>query len=233
MYQVILFFLFISTFSFAQSRNIKGLVLANGRRMSSVTLINLNSSARKISDLRGEFEMNFKPGDTLLTSFPGYSSDTTIFTNQPYFKIELIPSATSLKEVHISGKRTSAATRYGSLKSEYKEIYRKGDVKNAVVVTPVGIGVNVDKLYNALSREGKNARKLQHLLTADYENNVIDSKFSKALVTELTKLSGKELEDFMTIYRPSFKFVEHISEFDLSNYIMESLKKRNQSEHEI
>ena len=203
----------------------KGIVFANGQRKSSAVIINLNSSLRVTSNLRGEFDINMKPGDTLLTILRNYTPDTTIFTDQKYFSINLLPSAITLKEVNITTKRTTPAEKYDQLKAEYSEIYRKGDVKNMVILSPIGIGINVDKLYNALSTEGKNARKLQRILTEDYQNNVIDSKFKKSFVAKITKLTDKELDKFMVDYRPSFELVQNMSEFELGNYILDSLKK--------
>ncbi|RZK50934.1 MAG: hypothetical protein EOO87_18930 [Pedobacter sp.] len=89
-----------------------------------------------------------------------------------------------------------------------------------IVVSPFGIGISIDKIYNALSREGKNARKLQRILTNDYKNNVVDQKFNETLVTNLTKLSGIKLKDFMLTNRPSYDFVAYATDLDLVNYIL-------------
>ncbi|WP_162796315.1 hypothetical protein [Pedobacter namyangjuensis] len=199
-----------------------GFVQSNEQRKTSAFILNQTSGARATSNIRGEFSILAKQGDTLVTNLKGHKADTLIYGNQKFIVVNLKPSVINLKEVKITAKKISPEETYENLKEEYKEIYRKGDTKDMIYVSgfPPGIGISIDKIYNALSREGKNARKLQRILTNDYKNNVVDQKFNETLVTNITKLSGIKLKDFMLTNRPSYDFAANATELDLANYIL-------------
>ncbi|RZK52997.1 MAG: hypothetical protein EOO87_13965, partial [Pedobacter sp.] len=158
---LILFILFANLIAFGQSNSVAGFVQANGQRKTSAFILNQTSGARATSNIRGEFSLTATQGDTLITNLSGHRTDTLIYQNQKFIVINLKPAVINLKEVKITAKKISPEETYENLREEYKEIYRKGDTKNMIVVSPFGIGISIDKIYNALSREGKNARKLQ------------------------------------------------------------------------
>lgn len=217
---LILFILFANLIAFGQSNSVAGFVQANGQRKTSAFIFNKTLGSRATSNIRGEFSLTAKQGDTLITNLSGHRIDTLIYQNQKFIVINLKPAVINLKEVKITANKMSPEETYENLREEYKEIYRKGDTKNMIVVSPFGIGISIDKIYNALSREGKNARKLQRILTNDYKHNVVDQKFNETLVTKLTKLTGIKLQDFMLTNRPSYDFVAYATDLDLANYIL-------------
>jgi len=94
-----------------------------------------------------------------------------------------------------------------------------------VYATPFGIAVNINKLYSALSKEGKDARRLQRTLTRDYESDEIDRLFSKEMVKNATHLDGKELDNFISEYRPSYNWIKTASDYELILYIKEKLQQ--------
>lgn len=219
---LILFILCANLIAFGQSNSVAGFVQANGQRKTSAFIFNKTLGSRATSNIRGEFSLTATQGDTLITNLSGHRTDTLIYQNQKFIVINLKPAVINLKEVKITAKKISPEENYANLREEYKEIYRKGDTKDMFIINgfPPGIGISIDKIYNALSREGKNARKLLRILTNDYKHNVVDQKFNETLVTKLTKLTGIKLQDFMLTNRPSYDFVAYATDLDLANYIL-------------
>jgi hypothetical protein len=84
--------------------------------------------------------------------------------------------------------------------------------------------VNVDKVYNALSKEGKEARQLQRNLTNDYKNSIVDKRFNR-LAARITGYKGKQLTDFIADNRPSYEIVIQSSDYDIIRYIKRRLPK--------
>jgi hypothetical protein len=64
----------------------------------------------------------------------------------------------------------------------------------------------------------------QQRLLQDEQDKYIDHRYSKYLVKRLTKLDGKELEDFMTFYRPSYEEVQAMNDLELGYYIEQCYK---------
>ena len=88
-----------------------------------------------------------------------------------------------------------------------------------------GAGLSLDALYNSLSRSGRNAQHLQELIQSDYEQNVIDYRFNRSYVGNITRLKGTDLADFMIKYRPSYYLVTSDSEYEFITYIRTSLRR--------
>src|SRR5690606_39343391 len=85
--------------------------------------------------------------------------------------------------------------------------YARGSPGSILSVAPTGAGVSIDALYKLISREGRNARRLQEIIEEDYRESVIDYRFTPELVSRATGLTGEALRDFMRQYRPSYLFV--------------------------
>ncbi|RYF26237.1 MAG: hypothetical protein EOO42_02005 [Flavobacteriales bacterium] len=220
-------------YAFGQSRNVTGFVQVNDQRKTSAFIFNKTLGSRATSNIRGEFTISVTQGDTLITNLSGHRTDTLLYNNQPFVVIKLKPAVINLKEVKITAKKISPEEKYDQLRTEYKEIYRKGDTKNMVFISgfPPGVAISIDKIYNALSKEGKNARKLQKILTNDYKDNVVDQQFNENLVAKLTKLDGIKLQDFMLTNRPSYDFVANATELDLANYILAKVSQNPYWQH--
>jgi hypothetical protein len=75
------------------------------------------------------------------------------------------------------------------------------------------------------SREGKNARRLKRYFAREEQERHIDSVFSRVYVSSLVPLRGRDLEDFMTLYRPTYAYVMNNNGPSLAVYINDSYKK--------
>lgn len=213
----------------AHAQNINGMVVSTNERLSNAIIHNLKTGERTVSDMQGLFHIKANNGDTLITSLLNYKTDTLIAGNLDNVIIRLKSTSKILKEVVIKDSVLSPLKVYNNNKVEYKDIYWKGDKSHIFSISPgvigldVGISINIDKLYNALSKEGKDARKLQRELTTDYKNSIVDERFNKTLVAEVTGFKGDELSDFIVKYRPTYEFASTASKYDIIQYIKTKL----------
>ena len=137
-----------------------------------------------------------------------------------------------LQEVIIKGKRQSPRENLNQNQSDYKDAYKDGsnDVltkfgSNNEPKPSFGITGAVDALYKLFSKRGKNARKLQKIILADYQEDEIDNRYTTTLVTSLTGLKGDELKIFMSLYRPAYNFIINASDYDMILFIKKSFQE--------
>ena len=227
----------------AQVKEFTGLITCNNERQCGVWIKNINNHIRSVSNDRGEFYIKAKPGDTLIITKIDCINDTLLITNQQYIFIQLRKIPTMLKEVDINAPAISPGSVYEANKKEYKMIYFYGDKSH--VITPLmlpgtsmglGIGINIDKLNNALGKRGHDARRLQRNLTTDYKNSVIDKHFNP-IATSVTGYMGKRLNDFIMENRPSYNFIAHATDYDITQYVKRKLsihkKAQNTNPHKV
>src|SRR5690606_38376231 len=104
-------------------------------------------------------------------------------------------------------------------REELDNAYKLADPGSVFRVGATGAGVSIGSIFNMLSKEGKNPRGFPKLIQREYEENVIDSKFTPDLVQHSTGLKGEELRIFMSNFRPSYAFVMMATPYELSSYI--------------
>ncbi len=198
------------------------------QRVSRVFIYNPANDAGEFNNTKGEFTLPAKPGDVLIAAVEGYFADTiTVVENRTHL-FQLKRSSIRIQEVPIIVRRNPEELLQEKQR-EYSSAYSKGSVGPLLTVGPTGAGLNIDALYKMISREGKNARRLQEIIERDYRESVIDYRFTPELVSQATGLKGEQLRDFMLQYRPSYFFVLGTSEYNLVFYIRSSFAqyKRN------
>jgi hypothetical protein len=210
--------------SFAFGQSIEGSITANLKPMGGAIVKNLNSKKFTVSDQDGSFKLLIKTGDTLSASYIGFKTDTLIIYNQIPLVIALKPQSNMLKEVFIKSK-VSPLEKFKKNQSDYKQIYRIGDDHNIISLGggygSAGLAINIDALYSALSKQGRNARRLEKVLIRDYHSDIVDSRFTESLVTKITGYEGGQLDSFMINNRPTYEFIKKASDYDLINYIQQ------------
>jgi len=69
------------------------------------------------------------------------------------------------------------------------------------------------------------ARRLKKYFQSEQQERMVDKIFTRAYVGSIVPLKGQDLEDFMTMYRPSYKFITSNNSESLAVYISDSYKK--------
>lgn len=211
-------FLF-TVYAHAQQR-VEGLVLDGDtkQRIGRVLVINSTTGANTFNNAKGEFSLPVKTGDVLIAQREEYKSDTVTYSNQQAIIFNLNKTSIYIEPVTVVARK-SPEQILSERRIEYDRAYRLADPGSYFSVGPNGAGLSINAIYNLLSKEGRNARKLTAYFQKEYEENIIDLKFSKGLVTRITGLEGELLDNFMLRYRPSYDFAQAANEYQMIGYI--------------
>lgn len=67
-------------------------------------------------------------------------------------------------------------------------------------------------------------RSFQNRLVLEEQQKFIDSRFTKGLVKQITGLNDRDLERFMTLWRPTYEMVAFNDEYQFHKYILDASK---------
>lgn len=213
---------------FGQDKQVQGIVFDKDtkERIARVSIINLTSGQSYYDDFKGEFNVAASPGDKLVFIKEYYFNDTVLVKNNNNIIVYLPRNSIMLHEVTIRDSLHTPMQRLLATRREYSKAYGSSAFSNPFSVVPGGgAGFNLDALYNSLSRSGRNAAHLQGLIQEDYQQNVIDYRFNRSYVGNITKLKGNDLNEFMIRYRPSYYTVTSDTEYEFISYIRTSLRR--------
>ncbi|MBK0383136.1 hypothetical protein I5M32_09215 [Pedobacter sp. SD-b] len=160
---------------------------------------------------KGDFVVKADLGDLIIFSCPGYQNDTLVLENMRPKLVLMRPSLIVLDEVIVSAKGNVPE----NVRSAYSSAY---SYANTTVLTQDG----KLSLGNAFGKQSQQKRAFQKFMDKELNEKVIDQKFNKELVTNLTKIRGQLLEDFMSYYRPTYSQVTSMNDVDLRTYIVKS-----------
>ena len=213
---------------FGQDKQVQGIVFDKDtkERIARVSIINLTSGQSYYDDFKGEFNVSASPGDKLVFIKEYYFNDTILVKNTNSIIVYLPRNSIMLHEVTIRDSLHTPMQRLLATRREYSKAYGSSAFSNPFSVVPGGgAGFNLDALYNSFSRSGRNAAHLQGLIQEDYQQNVIDYRFNRSYVGNITKLKGNDLNEFMIRYRPSYYTVTSDTEYEFISYIRTSLRR--------
>jgi len=225
---LILFFAILSVRCFSQEKTVAGIVFDkdNKTRLAKIIVKNLNSKEAVYNNLNGVFQIDAQPGDTLIFSKQDYINDTVKVASHIPIAVYMSKSSIQLKEVTIRDTALTPEKKLAATKREYSKAY--GSLANHdLLSTPSygGAGLSIDALWNSISREGRNAAHLRETIDRDYKQDVIDYRFNKTLVSNITGLKDKKLVDFMQKYRPGYFFVLNATDYEFITSIKNNLRR--------
>ncbi|SEO48831.1 CarboxypepD_reg-like domain-containing protein [Mucilaginibacter gossypiicola] len=188
---------------------VKGIVVESGKnnKLGDVFVRDNQNRQMTLTDSKGNFSIRTETGHTLVFSSPGYVSDTLYVTDFTNKKIELVAQTIALRQVNISAKREAFDAH-----KEYPEVYTRAKV---YPLSPT----------SWFSKEAKDARRLKKYFKHEEEERHVDEVFTMNYVQSIIPLRGQELENFMTLYRPSYAFIKNNNGPSLAVYINDSYKK--------
>jgi hypothetical protein len=232
-YWILLLFFGVIGKCFAQEKAIEGIVYdkVTRERIARVNIQNLRTKQSVYNNLKAEFKINALADDQLIVSKLGYFTDTVKLQTGNSLIVYLRPTATQLKQVNVRDTLQSPQKRYMALKQEYSKAYGSNAYRDPLSLIPgAGAGISIDAIWNSISREGRNAAKLQATIENDYHESLIDYRFNKTFVGNITGLKEPALTDFMQKYRPSYYAVMNDSQYEFISSIRTSYRRylRNQ-----
>lgn len=216
--------IFIGLKLFAQQEPLAGIVFdkETKQRLNRVSITNLRTNQTIYNNNKGEFSVSAKTGDILVSRLNNYKPDTLKITNQNALIIYLQRLAIPLPEVLFKDSVLQAKAKYEETKKAFNQAVRLGNNKDILNISNGNVGLGIDAIWSAFSKEGKNARRLMEIMERDYQNNMVDQIFNKDLVTRVTGLKGDKLLGFMLNFRPSYNFAMQANEYALISFIKQA-----------
>lgn len=211
--------MFCPVLLFAQ-QNLEGIVYDKDskRRLGEVQIRNLNTQKYIYNDARGEFRTPAKSGDVLVFKKLGYFPDTIIYNNQTALIVNLKENVSAIETVTVIGRKNPEDV-LNEIKRDYGKAFDLAKPGDLFSVGMTGAGLNINSLYNMISKEGKNARRFTQFIGKLHEENIIDFHFTPELVRNLIGLEGEDLKAFMQLFRPTYEFVTTSNYYQMVNYI--------------
>jgi len=188
---------------------LKGTVYENGtnNKLPDVFIHDKNTKQYALTDKDGNFQVKTETGHLLIFDSPGYVSDTLYVVDMTIKKIMLETKTIALREVSVNSTRQTFDPQ-----KEYPEVYEKSKV---YVMSP----------SSWFGKEGKDARRLKRYFRREAEERHIDAVFTRTYVGSIVPLKDGQLEDFMTMYRPTYAFLMNNNGPSLALYINDCYKK--------
>ncbi len=188
---------------------LKGTVYESGSnaKLGNVFIRDNNNKQIALTDKEGNFNIKTETGHLLIFDSPGYVSDTLYVVDLTPKKITMVTRVVTLNAVTIRSTRQAFDPH-----KEYPDIYTKSKV---YVFSP----------SSWFSKEGKDARRLKRYFKHEEEERHVDAIFTSSYVGSIVPLKGQDLEDFMTLYRPTYAFIKGNNNESLAVYINDSYKK--------
>jgi hypothetical protein len=180
---------------------------SGGTKLSDVFVRDITNKQITLTDKSGRFEIKSETGHILIFSLPNYVADTLYVVDLVPKHIELKTKTISLHEVNISAQRLAFDPH-----KEYPDVYQKSKV---YPLSP----------SSWFGKEARDARRLKRYFAREEQERRVDQVFNAVYVGSIIPLKGQDLQDFMTLYRPSYAFVTSNNSESLAVYINDSYKK--------
>ncbi len=213
---------------FAQDKPVEGIVFdkATKARIASINVHDLNNHVTVYNNLKGEFKIKADVGDRLVFTRQDYHPDTVKVESKDALAIYMTHVAIQLKEVTVRDSALTPDQQLARTKEEYAKIYspslNPGFFNNSDYG---GSGISIDAIWDAVSREGRNAANLRELIERDYEQHVIDYRFNRTFVARVTGLKDGRLTSFMLRYRPGYFTVRTMTDYEFITMIRANLRR--------
>jgi hypothetical protein len=225
-----LFFLIIILFggviaARGQQNIIQGLVIEKSgvSRIGNVSVVNLRTGGRVLSNEFGLFQISALTGDTLLLSKSGYSDVVKPLLSTSDLVLQM-QRVIELDEVKITGHSKKEEL------DEFKDQYRKkGSFYGGKPPLLAYVFQPVTALYELLGKTPNQARRFNLFYLKELEQTEIDRRFNASTVGRITGLNDEDLKNFMVTYRPGYESLSSMDEYAFINYVKRSLESFNKS----
>ncbi|AIM35480.1 hypothetical protein KO02_01500 [Sphingobacterium sp. ML3W] len=217
-----------------QTRNeYRGTILSANSKLllRGINIINLNSKSHTLSDIYGNFVVDYRFGDTLEFRHDHWETKL-IYREKLKDSIFLNKKSIILEEVVITGNRHN--TKIGDLKAIQMEKNKKGGIYYGgrppiALLNPFG-GKPITFFYELFSKNGRKARKMEENIKDTELESKIDSVFNINSIKKIVSIKDDEIMSFIEKYRPTAEQVKIWNTYDLYLYVQESyesFKKTN------
>jgi len=201
----------------------------------------LNESLRisSISDTSGRYIIRGKAGDTLVFSVLGYLGKYIVLDEMKAGEVlvtGLVPRIYDIAEVKVFGYSSYSQFKYDfrQLRLPKTETDRLREDLNKIsleIGKEARYQLAMEKAANGgnlvsvpiLSPEEIQRLKLKEIIKEEKMQSVIDKKFNRHIVADLTGLKDKELDDFMLFCNLDRQFLLKANQYDILVKVLERL----------
>lgn len=219
---------------------VKGVVInaANDVPLESVNIINITQVLGTTTNVKGEFEVNAKPNDTLHFSYLGFKSIKVKVTND-WLKygssnIALTELAFALEEVVVNQLNLT-----GYLEVDIKNVtqnknyryaisglpstgYEAGNRSTNTVTKVLGAIFNpADFLYRMFGKQPNEMRKLRKMKKDDEIRNLLANRFDREMLMVLLKVNRVDLDEIISQCNYSKDFINSANDLQVLDAISE------------
>lgn len=224
LYITTLLLLFIVPGARGQEYKVRGYVYDSSKNypLQAVSVMTTSGKGTQ-TDADGLYEIEVFEKDSVWFSYlgkPTVKFPVAKMLNPLEFDVSLHVSVPTLREVKIKPKNY----RFDSIQNrkDYAKVFNFQKPKLSTVAPSYGgaVGFDLDEIINMFRfRRNRSMLSFQQRLLLEEEEKFIDHRFNKALVRRLTLLDGTELDNFMTLYRPSYTFTKFAGDYEFQLYI--------------
>ncbi len=196
-----------------------------------------------ISDSIGNYTISVRKNDSLWFSYLNkqtmrYPIDT--IAHPESFDIALYVDARWLPEVTVATKNYKLDSLQN--RQEYAKAFNfhkpglKISQSNPSTYTPGGltVGFDLDQIIDAFRfKRNREMLSFQQRLIQEEHDKYIDHRYTKYLVKKLTGFDGKQLDDFMNYYRPSYEEVLLMNDLELGYFIEQCYKDYQANKNQL
>lgn len=219
--QLFLFLIIIAPFKIMAQGSVSGNIYDYDNRtfpLQNVKVRNLSNNQVVMTKAAGQFALSAKVGDLVEFSSVGYHTDTLFLINLEPKIIFLPGNSTTLREVEIvSAKVNSSVLSPDPMARPYTRMATDGLQGKKNNDRAGGLLFNLG--YGKYKRQQEKIRLLEERDLYQAEINAI---FTEQYVSDLVKLTGADLKNFMSLYRPPEELVKSERPFNYSYYTVKS-----------
>lgn len=186
--------------------------------LQNVKVRNLSNSKVVVTKAAGQFTVPAQVGDLIEFSLVGYHTDTLFLINLESKIIFLPGNSTTLREVEIvSTKMNPSILARDPLARPYTRVATDGLEGKGNNDRAGGLLFNLG--YGKYRRQQEKIRLLEE---RDRYQAEINAVFTEAYVSDLVKLKGDDLKNFMAMYRPPEELVKSERPFNYAYYTVKA-----------
>ena len=190
----------------------------------TATITNLSTEESVTTDALGNYTISAKNGDTLSFAFSGYRTKRTKALLGKALNVDLVPLSVKLPEFVLH-----EYTPYQKDSIEMTRLYSKE--LNAKAIKPGFSSANgggfsglIGGPVQKMSRSYKQNKRFKENFQRDMEQRFIDTRYTAALVTTLTGMTGDTLIFFMNTHPMDYDFARHATDLELKMWIRETYR---------
>ena len=242
---VLLFFIFVSVFAFAQDDSddhiytIKGRI-TNGETkapMVSAHIINLNRVTATMTNSSGQYRIKVNENDTLYFSYVGFQSVKLRVTPETMkgndLDIEMFELPIELGEVQIKpyqligvlevDSKNVPINKYEHIKiAGLPQTFETGAPLPHVYDTPLDAVFHpVDFLYEMFGSKPKQLRRLKQLRSEDQIRDILEEKANREVLMEYLKIDQDQLNSLLNYCHYSEYFIKNASDLQVIEAVLD------------